>query len=603
MNFFLLTFPWFRVKMSDKRVRPRFPMSATVQASRPASLNRRRRVRQKVHAPAYASFSGASKSEMLDLYEVLDISEVGVAVQCTSPMEIDQQVELCLDLAEASGQISATARVVWSDSAGRVGLGLAPLPESALRRLREWLFLNAMAAAADAASSAALPSFEPEHSLLRPSYADTLTAASAVQREAESLGSDIEAVLSLVASRSQSLLRASGAAIALAAEDAATILSGTMLSGTMLSGTMLSGTMICRASAGPSAPPVGTALQVGSGFSGECVRTGSMLRCDDTEADERVDRQSCRDLGIRSMLAAPVRSEEKVIGLLEVFSAQPSAFDEHDGAVLQRFAETILAAVNRVPQAPDPSPPPPPSPRPFTAAPGSVLFAYEPEERPKETADKKDLSGDADKAGSIRLPRSRLYLLVGAAATIALALGFILAPWIQPWIQAKLHARERIGEHTVLASSQPPVEPSKSVPADPVEPANIEQLRELAGRGDPTAENALGLLYAQGDEKQAIKPDDREAAGWFTKAAEHGSVSAQYKLGLLYWGGHHGLPKDPNKAYFWTVLARAGGQESSKDLAKVLASGMTRAQAATIEQQAEIWYRQHESHSKPSPGR
>jgi TPR repeat protein len=74
-------------------------------------------------------------------------------------------------------------------------------------------------------------------------------------------------------------------------------------------------------------------------------------------------------------------------------------------------------------------------------------------------------------------------------------------------------------------------------------------------------------------------------------------------LGLLYWGGHHGLPKDANKAYFWTVLARAGGQESSKDLAKVLASGMTRAQAATIEQQAEIWYRQHESHSKPSPGR
>jgi hypothetical protein len=569
-------------------------------------------VRQKVHAPAYASFSGASKSEMLDLYEVLDISEVGVAVQCTSPMEIDQQVDLCLDLAEASGQISATARVVWSDSAGRVGLGLAPLPDSALRRLREWLFLNAMAAAADAASSGALPSFEPDY-LLRPSYADTLTAASAVQREAESLGRDIEAVLSLVASRSQSLLRASGAAIALAAEDAATRISGTMISETMISGTMISGTtlsgttlsrtMICRASAGPSAPPVGAALQVGSGFSGECVRTGSMLRCDDTEADERVDRQSCRDLGIRSMLAAPVRSEEKVIGLLEVFSAQPSAFDENDGAVLQRFAETILAAVNRAARVPDPSPPPPPSPRPFTASPGSVLFAYEPEERPEETTDKKDLSGDADKAGSIRLPRSRLYLLVGAAATIALALGFILAPRIQPWIQAKFHARERIGEHTVLASSQPPVEPSKSVPGDPVEPANLEQLRELAGRGDPTAENALGLLYAEGDEKQAIKPDDNEAAGWFTKAAEHGSVSAQYKLGLLYWGGHHGLPKDPNKAYFWTVLARAGGQESSKDLAKVLASGMTRAQAATIEQQAEIWYRQHESHSKPNPGR
>src|SRR5579863_10025738 len=106
--------------MYNKTLNPGSSMSATVQTSRPASLNRRRRVRQKVHAPAYASFRGASKSEMLDLYEILDISEVGVAVQCASPMEVNQQVELCLDLAEARGPISSTARVVWSDAAGRV---------------------------------------------------------------------------------------------------------------------------------------------------------------------------------------------------------------------------------------------------------------------------------------------------------------------------------------------------------------------------------------------------------------------------------------------------------------------------------------------------
>ena len=47
----------------------------------------------------------------------------------------------------------------------------------------------------------------------------------------------------------------------------------------------------------------------------------------------------------------------------------------------------------------------------------------------------------------------------------------------------------------------------------------------------------MGLLYAQGDEKQGVTPDDTEAAAWFTKAAEHGSVAAQYKLGpaLLGW--------------------------------------------------------------------
>jgi putative methionine-R-sulfoxide reductase with GAF domain len=554
---------------------PGSPMSAIVQASRPASPNRRRRVRQKVHAPAYASFSGASKSEMLDLYEVLDISEIGVAVQCPSPMEINQQVDLCLDLAEASGQISATARVAWSDSTGRVGLGFPALTESAARRLREWLFLNAMAAAANAASSAELASSTPLHSAFRPNYTDTLSAVSAVQREAESLGRDLEAVLSLVASRCQSLLRASGAAIALAGNDAATL--------------------ICRASSGPTAPPVGAALQVGSGFSGECVRTARMLRCDDTETDERVDRQSCSALGIRSLLAAPLRLGEKVVGLIEVFSAQPGAFGESDSAVLQRFAETIVAAVNRAAPSDDPSAPPPAAPKPFSPPSGSVLFAHEPEEQ----TGKKDLSAAEDKVGGIRLPRAHLYLLITAAATIALALGFILAPWIQE----KLQARERNGEQTVLASSQPPIESSKSASRNSsVDSANLEQLRELARHGNSAAENAIGLLYAQGDGKQAIQPDESQAARWFTKAAEDGSVSAQYKLGLLYWGGH-GVPKDANKAYFWAVLARAGGQEGSKDLAKVLANGMTRAQAAAIEQQAEIWYQQHESRAKPQPGR
>ncbi len=563
-------------------------MSAILQAPRPASVNRRRRVRQKVHAPAYASFVGDSQSEMLNLYEILDISEVGLAIQGTSQMEIGKPVDLCLDLAESSGTISATARVVWSDPAGRVGFGLPVLPDAALHRLREWLFLNSMAGAANAASAGlAFPAVE--STTPSPSYTDTLAAASAVQREAESLGADLGAVLSLIASRSQSLLRASGAAIALAGTDA--------------------GIMICRASAGPSAPPVGVGLQVGSGFSGECVRTGETLRCDDAETDKRVDRESCRSLGIRSMLAAPIRSGEKVVGLLETFSADPNAFSERDSAVLQRFAESIVAAAKRaapVEATPDPVQAAPAPPEfiavPFSPRPGSVLFASEPEVKSQqaelndELADRQS-EGYKDKVGGVHLPRTYLFLLILVAAIIALALGFLLAPRIQPWIQNKFHVRRLGHEQTVLASSRGSVE-SAALP----DSSRLEGLRALAQRNDPTAENAIGLLYAQGDESQSIKRDSSEAAHWFTRAAEHGSISAQYKLALLYWGGH-GVPKDANKAYFWAVLARAGGQEGSKDLAKVLANGMTRAQAAAIEQQAEIWYQDHESHGKPQPGR
>ena len=543
-------------------------MSAIAEASRPVSVNRRRRVRQKVHAPAYASFGGASNSGMIDLYEVLDISEVGVALQCASPMKTGQQIELSLDLAEARGQISTAARVVWSDEDGRVGLSLPALNNSALHRLQEWLFLNAMAAAANSASSGAQPSAVSLPSATRPNYTDTLTAASAVQREAESLSSDLEAVLSLVASRSQSLLRASGAAIALAAKDP--------------------GTMICRASAGPSAPPVGATLQVGSGFSGECVRTGRMLRCDDTETDERVDPQSCSALGIRSMLAAPIRLGERVVGLLEVFSAQPNAFGENDSAVLQRFAETIVAAVNRAVRVHQPAPAPA---SPKSSAPPGILFARDPEPKPEG----KDASADADKVGGIRLPRVHLYFLVVVAAIIFLVLGYTLAPWIQE----KLQGRGRIGEQTVLASTHAPPQ-AIVVPATPsIETATLDQLRQFADKGEPSAEYALGMRYASGD---GVKQDDKQAASWFLKASENGNVKAQAALGTRYWGGR-GVPASLTQAYFWTVLARAAGDPNSKTFAEILSSRMTHAQAAAIEQKAEIWYEQHESTAKPAPGR
>jgi TPR repeat protein len=100
-----------------------------------------------------------------------------------------------------------------------------------------------------------------------------------------------------------------------------------------------------------------------------------------------------------------------------------------------------------------------------------------------------------------------------------------------------------------------------------------------------------------------VKQDDKEAAAWFSKAAENGNVKAQAALGTRYFAGNRGLPPSLSQAYFWTVLARAAGDPSSKNFATILASHMSRAQAAAIEQKAEVWYEQHESHAKPAPGR
>jgi len=126
-------------------------------------------------------------------------------------------------------------------------------------------------------------------------------------------------------------------------------------------------------------------------------------------------------------------------------------------------------------------------------------------------------------------------------------------------------------------------------------------LQQMAMKGDAAAENAIGLRYFQGAPKEGIRQDEKEAFRWFNKAAEDGSLPAQAKLSFLYWSGR-GVPKDINKAYFWTVLARARGDQGNKDLATVLSSGMTRSQAASIEQQADMWLHDHQPHAKPEAG-
>src|SRR5215469_2774129 len=49
------------------------------------------------------------------------------------------------------------------------------------------------------------------------------------------------------------------------------------------------GVVICRARSGETAPPLGAKLNVDSGISGECMRTGHPERCNDALTDSRVD--------------------------------------------------------------------------------------------------------------------------------------------------------------------------------------------------------------------------------------------------------------------------------------------------------------------------
>lgn len=99
------------------------------------------------------------------------------------------------------------------------------------------------------------------------------------------------------------------------------------------------GAVICRARSGDIAPELGSALNVNSGISGECFRTARVLRCDDTETDNRVEPEVCRLLGIRSIAVAPLCGSKQICGILEVFSGQPNAFGEEQIGFLMSLAE------------------------------------------------------------------------------------------------------------------------------------------------------------------------------------------------------------------------------------------------------------------------
>jgi hypothetical protein len=142
---------------------------------------------------------------------------------------------------------------------------------------------------------------------------------------AEMAANDLDAALQLLAERAQYITGATGAAIALRRGEHSD--------------------MLCRASAGTNAPELGALLSMEYGLSGESVRTRQTLLCDDAENDPRVNREGCRQLGIASVVVMPIVSEQQVLGVFELFSGTPRAFEPRDISALLRLSEMVETAV------------------------------------------------------------------------------------------------------------------------------------------------------------------------------------------------------------------------------------------------------------------
>jgi putative methionine-R-sulfoxide reductase with GAF domain len=513
------------------------------------SRERRRAVRNAVHTPAYASLNGSSQTVSLDLWEILNISECGTCVQAPGPMKVNRLLPLTLDLSATGDRIHTIGHVVWSEISGRTGIRFPELPEASLLQLRRWLTANGTAGGG---SSVSEPEshlengsgvFMPQRVRVRPGsaagYSSLVAEWAQIEKEVDLFGPNLDEALQLIAERALVLTWATGAAIALRDDVKASKL-------------------ICKARAGNDSPELGVCLDANSGFSGECVRSGSTLICDDRELDRRVDRESCRALGISSVIACPIITREgEIVGILEVFSPESTAFWGNDVRIMERLARIVAKAMDAAKR------------------PRNKIFSVGSSEEHKL-----ELNSDAPFEGKAFRARP----LPGGGRAILLACGIAAAAvgiWLSaPWIS------DAMTKFTAPSDSQAAeVAPTS---ADYVG-MTVADLEKIALQNDSAAQYSLGMKYASGD---GTAKDYHAALGWFLKAADNGNPRAAVKIASCFWAGK-GTQQDFGRAYFWGLLAQAAGDETGRVIVINSAPHLTDHHRSAEQQEADSWLRSH----------
>jgi diguanylate cyclase (GGDEF)-like protein/PAS domain S-box-containing protein len=146
----------------------------------------------------------------------------------------------------------------------------------------------------------------------------------ATQQEIAIRNPNLDAVMAVIVERTQHLTRADGAVIE------------------MLEGDEL----VYRVASGIATAYVGLRIKVATSLSGQCMTTGSILFCHDSETDARVDLAACRRIGVRSKVVVPLFYQEEGVGVLKVVSATPSGFTESDIQTLQLMAGFLAGSLH-----------------------------------------------------------------------------------------------------------------------------------------------------------------------------------------------------------------------------------------------------------------
>src|SRR5712692_10022986 len=182
-------------------------------------------------------------------------------------------------------------------------------------------------------------------------FQQLLAAAYVLQQHNDSLRAkdprlDTSWVLSRVG-ETQSLLRAGGLELTAAAK----LIADRLRTMTDAAGVSISlttdGYLDCLAESGKAAKVPGSSIASHSLVATERLRNGRVFQSADAQKDIRLDSATCRELGVRALLAVPIQQLGELVGLVEVRWRKPDASYECHVRTCQLMAALVTETLER----------------------------------------------------------------------------------------------------------------------------------------------------------------------------------------------------------------------------------------------------------------
>jgi hypothetical protein len=403
--------------------------------------------------------------------------------------------------------------------------------------------------------------------------------------------------------------------------------------------------LICVASRGPCAPPIGARCSRDAGLTGLCFSSGKVQLCNDTGSGGHANAAACDQLGARSVLAIPIRTDSRTVGVLEVLSSGQNAFDWRTIRALVRSAQRlditaleslasldrddsahetrasgsrserasrfdlqqvfesvwILQQQSRVPSitpAFSAAAKPPTSP---VAEPQQTLEISSQEQTP-EISSASPLLGPRFEMVEPQPDIGYKAILWSLIAIIAGVLCF----WVAHVSSAHSAMAALSSQRSLQKTSGSPIPAPSATEQDGVvqSPTDAPASSSVSTRFAATRRDDASLVQTEATHKPEADSswevafrylngigttrDEALAAEWLKKAANQGDNRAQSTLSDLYSKGR-GVPRDVVRAYTWAAIAAREGAAEDEQLA-ALRQQMSPSQLRDAEHRIGYWF-------------